>query len=78
MAALPSIRKGAIRHLAKQGVPEETIMRLTGHTRLETLHTYLGYGHPTTQEAAAAQANPGLFHHPAPSEQVPAHQSPPS
>jgi len=64
MAALPSIRKGAIRHLAKQGVPEETIMRLTGHTRLETLHTYLGYGHPTTQEAAAAQASAGLLHHP--------------
>jgi len=42
MAALPSIRKGAIRHLAKQGVTEETIMRLAGHTRLETRWLSLG------------------------------------
>lgn len=65
-AALPSVRKGAIRHLAAMGVPEADLMRLTGHTRLETLHRYLGYGLPQTREAVTAQDNAALVHHPPP------------
>jgi len=68
-AALPSVRKGAIRHLAKMGVPEETIMQLTGHTRRETLMVYLGLGRQLTREAVAAQDSAGRVHYPAPSGQ---------
>lgn len=56
-AALPSIRKGAVRHLARQGVPESQLMRMTGHTRTDTLKRYLGYGLQLTMEGAEAQAN---------------------
>eukprot|EP00796_Vickermania_ingenoplastis_P007160 gene7160-biopygen4392 len=54
-SALPSVRKGAIRHLAEQGLSEDTLMRLTGHKRVETLYRYLGRGLPLTREAVAAQ-----------------------
>lgn len=77
-AALPSIRKGAIRHLAKLGVPEEDLMRLTGHTLRATLHRYLGYGPPLTREAVAAQDYAALAHLPAPSGPEPEPQTPPS
>lgn len=63
-SALPSIRRGAIQHLAQQGLPEETLMRLTGHTRLETLYRYIGHGHPITPEAVAAQERVSRLHHP--------------
>ncbi|KAK7199243.1 Phage integrase family [Novymonas esmeraldas] len=54
-AALPSFRKGAARHLAASGVPEEALMRVTGHTRVETLRRYLGYGLQATAEDVAVQ-----------------------
>lgn len=56
-AALPSVRKGAARHMAASGVPEEQIMRLTGHTKADTLRRYLGYGLQLTKEAETARAN---------------------
>ncbi|KAH9586250.1 hypothetical protein LSM04_002631 [Trypanosoma melophagium] len=56
-SALPSIRKGATRHLAAQGVSEEEPMHLTGHTRADTLQRYLDYGLQLTREAETAQDN---------------------
>eukprot|EP00796_Vickermania_ingenoplastis_P007149 gene7149-biopygen4654 len=70
-SALPSVRKGAIRHLAAQGVSEETLMRLTGHKRVETLYRYIGHGLPITREAVAAQDSAAQVHHPAPSSSAP-------
>ncbi|ORC91165.1 TATE DNA Transposon [Trypanosoma theileri] len=55
LSALPSIRKGATRHLAAHGVSEEHLMRMTGHTRIDTLRRYLGYGLQMTREAEHAQ-----------------------
>lgn len=63
-SALQSVRKGAIRHLAQLGVSEEDIMRLTGHTRVETLRVYLGYGPPRTAQAVTAQEGAALVHRP--------------
>ncbi len=54
-AALPSVRKGAARHLVSSGVPETDVARLTGHTRLDTLRRYLGYAENLTTEARQAQ-----------------------
>ncbi len=54
-SALPSVRKGAARHLVTSGAPEEEVARLTGHTRLDTLRRYLGYAEVLTAEARAAQ-----------------------
>lgn len=54
-AALPSIRKGSARHMAAHGVSESDLMRITGHTRPDTLRRYLGYGLQLTKEAAAAR-----------------------
>ncbi|KAG5472330.1 hypothetical protein LSCM1_03729 [Leishmania martiniquensis] len=54
-AALPSIRKGAARYLAANGVSEADLMRITGHTRADTLKRYLGYGLQPTKEAVATQ-----------------------
>ncbi|KAG5480617.1 hypothetical protein LSCM1_06321 [Leishmania martiniquensis] len=54
-AALPSIRKGAARYLAANGVSEAGLMRITGHTRADTLKRYLGYGLQQTKEAVAVQ-----------------------
>lgn len=59
-AALPSLRKGAVRHLADMGIPESELMRMTGHTREDTLRRYLGYGLHLTKEGAVAQVNAGL------------------
>ncbi|KPA73093.1 TATE DNA Transposon [Leptomonas pyrrhocoris] len=56
-AALPSIRKGATRCLAASTRTEEEVMRLTGHTRNDTLQRYLGYGRHLTAEAVIAQDN---------------------
>lgn len=58
-SALPSVRKGALRHITEMGVPEDQIMRLSGHTRADTLRRYLGYGLHLTWEAVVAQANAG-------------------
>lgn len=64
-AALPSIRRGAIQHLALiHQLDDRTIMRLTGHQRVSTLHRYIGHGHQATQEDAAAQEGAMLVHHP--------------
>lgn len=56
-AGLPSVRKGAARHLVASDVPEHDVARLTGHTRLDTLRRYLGYAQNLTTEARAAQEN---------------------
>eukprot|EP00796_Vickermania_ingenoplastis_P007124 gene7124-biopygen4385 len=66
-SALPSVRKGAVRHLAQQGVSEGDLMRLMGHKRVETLYRYLGHGLPVTQEAVAAQDAAARVHRPPPS-----------
>jgi integrase len=52
---VPSIRKGAARHLAAAGVPETDIARLMGHSRLDTLRRYLGYSKHLTTDAIKAQ-----------------------
>ncbi|ORC90012.1 TATE DNA Transposon [Trypanosoma theileri] len=57
LSALPSVRKGATRHLAAQGMSEEHLMRMTGHTGIDTLRRYLGYGLQMTREAEHAQDN---------------------
>lgn len=56
---ISSIRKGAARHLAQKKVPEEEIQRLTGHSRMDTLRRYLGYGLHLTKEAVMAQDSVG-------------------
>lgn len=56
-AALPSLRKGATRRLAAQGLPEAMLMRITGHMRLQTLRQYLGFGQQATAEDVAVQYN---------------------
>eukprot|EP00796_Vickermania_ingenoplastis_P007808 gene7808-biopygen5237 len=61
-ATLQSLRKGAVLHLANKGVPEDQLMRITGHTQVNTLRKYLGYGRQLTAEGVAAQANAGLLH----------------
>eukprot|EP00796_Vickermania_ingenoplastis_P011276 gene11276-biopygen7754 len=61
-ATLQSLRKGAVLHLAHKGVPEDQLMRITGHTQVNTLRKYLGYGRQLTAEGVAAQANAGLLH----------------
>lgn len=54
-AALPSIRKGAVQHLARQGVPEDQLMRITGHRSLDTLRAYLGFGLVATRDEKSVQ-----------------------
>lgn len=66
-SALTSVRRGAVQHLAAQGVPTEELMKLTGHRRKETLDIYLGYGRHRTLEDAHAQDSAAQLHHPAPS-----------
>eukprot|EP00796_Vickermania_ingenoplastis_P000936 gene936-biopygen777 len=61
-ATLQSLRKGAVRHLAQQGVPEDQLMLMTGHTQINTLRKYLGYGRQLTAEGAEAQGNAVLLH----------------
>ncbi|KAK7199015.1 Phage integrase family [Novymonas esmeraldas] len=56
-AALPSVRKGALRCMAERGVPEQELMIMSGHRRADTLARYLGFGLQLTREAAAAQAS---------------------
>lgn len=56
-ATLSSLRKGAAMHLASKGVPEEELMRLTGHTQLQTLRRYLQYGLQPTAEDVTVQGN---------------------
>ncbi|CAD2216475.1 hypothetical protein, conserved [Angomonas deanei] len=59
-AIVPSVRKSALCFLAEQGLTEEELMAISGHTRVETLHRYLGVGRQPTrgdvglQERAAA------------------------
>lgn len=62
-AALPSVRKGSLRHLAANGIPETELMRLSGHTKVSTLRRYLGYGTQLTVEAERARANVGQVLH---------------
>lgn len=51
-AAMASVRRGAVQHLAARGVPEEVLMSMTGHRRQETLQRYLGGGVRVTREGA--------------------------
>jgi integrase len=60
-AALPSVRKGAARHLATTGMAEEDLMQLLGHTRLETTRQYLGYGEHLTVNQRRAQLQTGAL-----------------
>ncbi|CAD2216477.1 hypothetical protein, conserved [Angomonas deanei] len=48
-AIVPSIRKSALCFLAEQGLTEGELMAISGHTRLETLHRYLGVGRQPTR-----------------------------
>lgn len=61
-SALPSVRKGAIQHLADLGVSYKDLMELTGHTRIDTLKIYLDSGRHQTREAAIAQDSAALLH----------------
>ncbi|RNF02939.1 uncharacterized protein Tco025E_08323 [Trypanosoma conorhini] len=54
--ALPSVRKGAVRFLAAKGMSTEELMAITGHTRIETLRRYLGFGPPTPRAEAGTTA----------------------
>lgn len=38
-----SLRRGALQLMASQGVSEESLMRYSGHTRVQTLHRYLNW-----------------------------------
>jgi integrase len=60
-ASLPSIRKGAARHLAGTGMAEADLMQLLGHTRLETTRQYLGYGEHLTANQRRAQTQTGAL-----------------
>lgn len=53
--SVPSIRRGAIRFLAAQGLTQEELMKVTGHKRLETLLRYLGDGRQRTTEEEQRQ-----------------------
>jgi len=55
-ASLPSVRKGAARHLAEHGMSEEDLAKFMGHTNLETLRKYLGYAENLTVNARRIQA----------------------
>lgn len=54
-ASLPSVRKGAARHLAATGMTEEELMQVLGHTRIETTRQYLGYSEHLTANQRRAQ-----------------------
>lgn len=49
-----SIRRGRLVTLADAGVTDETLKVLSGHKKMETLHRYLGFGHKSSDAAAAA------------------------
>lgn len=63
-AALPSVRKGAIRHLVAKGMPLDQLMMLTGHTQKETLWRYAFVGHRLPVEAAVTQDSAAKLHQP--------------
>ncbi|CAD2222524.1 hypothetical protein, conserved [Angomonas deanei] len=54
-ASMPSIRKSAVRFMAAQGMSQEEMMRITGHTRETTYFRYLGDGRHPTKEAVRLQ-----------------------
>jgi hypothetical protein len=58
-ASLPSVRKGAIKHLAAAGVPEAILMLITGHKTKASLYAYLGKV-PTTDTLKASKAAQAL------------------
>jgi integrase len=58
-ASLPSIRKGAARHLAQTGMAEEDLMQLLGHTQRDTTRKYLGHGQQLTSNQRRAQRQTG-------------------
>jgi integrase len=61
--SLPSVRKGSARHMAKMGMPEADIARIMGHTTVDTLRRYLGYGENPTIEAHNLQERLGRLQH---------------
>ncbi|CAD2222531.1 hypothetical protein, conserved [Angomonas deanei] len=54
-ACVASIRRSAIQFLAGQGIPQHLMMKISGHTREETYHRYLGDGRLRTREDAQLQ-----------------------
>ena len=62
--SLPSIRKGAIRHLAQAGLPEATLRVITGHKTRESLFAYLGWGEVPTREERDAGEQTAALHAP--------------
>lgn len=64
--SLRSVRRGSIQAIADRGADEETLMRMTGHKSVHTLHRYLNWNainreaHAKAQEAARA-LDPATF-----------------
>lgn len=58
-----SIRRGALQAMAQSGVSEETLMRYSGHTRVETLRRYLNWNLVNSKVASEMQeAGAALLH----------------
>jgi len=59
---LRAIRRGALTHLANQGVDETVLMQISGHTSVKTLRRYLGYGkHMRNRARATVEATKMLW-----------------
>jgi integrase len=56
---LPSIRKGAARHLAESGMDTAQLGQMLGHTRATTTTIYLGYGEATLDNGAPGVGRAG-------------------
>jgi hypothetical protein len=51
-----SVRRGALREMSAQGATEEELLRLTQHTTIRRLNTYLGEGRLNFQQARKTSA----------------------
>jgi len=69
-ASLPSVRKGAARHMIECGMSEKAVMALLGHTRTDTFRRYLGYAEHLTREARRAQRQTRCLQEPAGHQEV--------
>jgi hypothetical protein len=49
-----AIRRGALCHLAGLGMPDDQLIIISGHRRMDTLHRYLGWGLHSSSSAKAA------------------------
>ncbi len=61
---LPSVRKGAARHLAAGGMSLAELATVLGHTRTSTTVIYLGYGAHTTSDQRKTQQKTKALHQP--------------